>query len=45
MPQEHIMSGRKSRKFTDAHKAEAVRLVREVGSIGQVAKDSDQRSS
>ncbi len=29
------MSGRKRRKFTDEQKAEAVRLVREVGSIGQ----------
>ena len=45
MPQEHIMSGCKRRKFTDEQKAEAVRLVREVGSIGQVAKDLDLTES
>jgi transposase len=45
MPQEHIMSGRKRRKFTDEHKAEAVRLVREVKSIDQIARDLDLTES
>ena len=35
------MAARKRRKFTAEQKAEAVRLAREVGSIGQVAKDLD----
>ena len=39
------MSGRKRRKFTDEQKGEAVRLVYEVGSIGQVARDLDLTES
>lgn len=35
------MSKRKRRKFTPEQKADAVRLVRQVGSIGQVARDLD----
>ena len=35
------MAKRKRRKFTDEQKVDAVRLVREVGSIGQVARDLD----
>ena len=35
------MAKRKRRKFTDEQKADAVRLVREVGSVGQVAQDLD----
>jgi transposase len=35
------MSKRKRRKFTDEQKADAVRLVRQVGSIPQVARDLD----
>ena len=45
MPPEFTMSRRKRRKFTAEQKAEAVRLVREVGSIGQVAKDLDLTES
>lgn len=45
MPLEHNMSPRPRRKFTAEQKAEAVRLVREVGSIGQVAKDLDLTES
>ena len=39
------MSERKRRKFTAEQKAEAVRLVYEVGSIGQVARDLDLTES
>ena len=39
------MSERKRRKFTAEQKTEAVRLVYEVGSIGQVAKDLDLTES
>ena len=39
------MSKRKRRKFTPEQKADAVRLVREVGSIGQVARDLDLTDS
>ena len=35
------MSRRKRRSFTDQQKAEAVRMVREVGNISQVARDLD----
>ena len=35
------MPKRKRRKFTPEQKADAVRLVREVGSIPQVARDLD----
>ena len=35
------MPKRKRRKFTAEQKADAVRLVREVGSIAQVARDLD----
>ena len=35
------MARRKRRTFTAEQKADAVRLVREVGSIGKVAKDLD----
>ena len=35
------MPKRKRRKFTTEQKADAVRLVREVGSIPQVARDLD----
>lgn len=35
------MAKRKRRKFTAEQKADAVRLVREVGSISKVAKDLD----
>ena len=35
------MAKRKRRKFTDEQKADAVRLVREVGSVGQVSQDLD----
>tara|TARA_R110002072_G_C7605492_1_gene504507 strand:+ start:58 stop:363 length:306 start_codon:yes stop_codon:yes gene_type:complete len=39
------MSKRKRRKFTAEQKADAVRLVREVGSIAQVARDLDLTDS
>ena len=39
------MSSRKRRKFTAEQKAEAVRLVYEVGSVGQVARDLDLTES
>ena len=45
MPLEVCMTRRKRRKFTDEQKAEAVRLAREVGSIGQVATDLDLTES
>ena len=35
------MAKRKRRSFTPEEKADAVRLVREVGSIGKVARDLD----
>ena len=35
------MSKRKRRRFTAEQKADAVRLVREVGSVAQVARDLD----
>jgi transposase len=35
------MSKRKRRTFTEAQKADAVRLVRQVGSISQIARDLD----
>ncbi len=35
------MPKRKRRKFTAEQKADAVRLVREVGSVAQVARDLD----
>ena len=35
------MAKRKRRKFTDEQKADAVRLVRQVGSVPQVARDLD----
>ncbi len=35
------MPKRKRRKFTPEQKADAVRLVREVGSLTQVARDLD----
>ncbi len=35
------MTRRNRRKFTPEQKADAVRLVRKVGSVGQVAKDLD----
>ena len=35
------MPKRKRRHFTPEQKADAVRLVREVGSVGRVAKDLD----
>ena len=39
------MPKRKRRKFTAEQKADAVRLVREVGSIPQVARDLDLSQS
>ncbi len=39
------MPKRKRRKFTAEQKADAVRLVREVKSIGQVARDLDLTES
>lgn len=36
---------RERRKFSDEQKAEAVKLVREVGSIGKVARDLDLTES
>ena len=39
------MGRRQRRKFTDGEKAEAVRLAREVGSIGRGAKDLDLTES
>lgn len=39
------MSRRERRKFTDEQKTEAVKLVRDVGSISQVAKDLDLTES
>ncbi len=39
------MPKRKRRKFTAEQKADAVRLVREVGSITQVARDLDLTES
>jgi len=39
------MPKRKRRKFTAEQKADAVRLVREVGSIPQVARDLDLTES
>ena len=39
------MSRRERRKFTDEQKAQAVKLVRDVGSISQVAKDLDLTES
>ncbi len=35
------MSKRKRRRFTADQKADAIRLVREVGSVAQVARDLD----
>jgi len=35
------MPKRKRRKFTDEQKADAVRLVRQVGSVSQIARDLD----
>lgn len=35
------MARRKRRNFTPEQKADAVRLVRQVGSVGKVAKDLD----
>lgn len=39
------MPKRERRKFTDEQKAQAVQLVRDVGSISQVAKDLDLTES
>lgn len=39
------MAKRKRRKFTSEQKADAVRLVRKVGSVGQVARDLDLTES
>lgn len=39
------MPKRERRKFTDEQKAQAVQLVREVGSISKVAKDLDLTES
>jgi len=39
------MSRRERRKFTDEQKTQAVKLVRDVGSISQVAKDLDLTES
>lgn len=39
------MSRRERRKFTDEQKTQAVKLVRDVGSIGQVARDLDLTES
>ena len=39
------MAKRKRRQFTAEQKAEAVRLIREVGSIAQVARDLDIHES
>ena len=45
MPRKFTMANRERRKFTAEQKAEAVRLVREVGSVGQVARDLDLTES
>jgi len=39
------MAKRKRRKFTDEQKADAVRMVREVGGLPQVARDLDLTES
>jgi transposase-like protein len=41
LQKEPVVSPRKRRKFTAEQKAEAVRLVKEVGSVHRVARDLD----
>jgi transposase len=45
LPRRNQVSRRKRRKFTAEQKAEAVRVVRELGSVAQAARDLDLTES